>query len=154
MEIIDSFLNGSDATAKIRALQASGDLNNTLKILSPNFRLPRFREERGQRAERGCAAGGTGDQRIAHALERRTALLGKTDTNRVCAIIENHGGRSRLAFQNGGGVQCDFFRREPGAGSDSGIYLIRNGRTAGGVFDAVEDVHDRVSFPNSDFADS
>src|SRR5260370_30846219 len=136
MEIVDSLLNGSDATAKIRALQASGDLNNTLKILSPNFRLPRFRDERGQRAERGRAAGGTGDQGIAHAVEGRTALLGKTDTNGIRAIIENDGGRRRFAFQNGGGVQCDFLRREPGAGSDSGIYLVCDGRTAGGVLDA------------------
>jgi len=39
MEIVDSLLNGGDATAKIRALQASGHLNNTLKIFAPNFRL-------------------------------------------------------------------------------------------------------------------
>ena len=56
MQIVDSLLNGSDATAKIRALQPSGDLNNTLKIFAPNFRLPRFRDERGQGAERGRAA--------------------------------------------------------------------------------------------------
>src|SRR6266850_2367265 len=129
--------NGSNATSKIRALQASGDLNDTLKILAPNFRLPRFRGERGQRTERSRAAGGTGDQGIAHAVEGRTALLGKADANRICAIVENHGRGRRLAFQNGGGVQCDFFRREPGAGSNSRIHLICNGGTASGVFDAV-----------------
>src|ERR1700676_1008185 len=98
MQIVDSLLNGSDATAKIRALQASGDLNNTLKIFAPNFRLPRFGDERGQRAERSSAARGTGDQSIAHAVEGRTTLFGKADADRIRAIIENHGRGRRLAF--------------------------------------------------------
>src|ERR1700687_6503824 len=120
MEIIDSLLNGGDAAAKIRALQASGDLNYTLKVFAPNFRLSGFGNERGQRAERGRAAGGAGHERIAHAVERRTALLGETDANRICAIIENYGRCSRLASQYGGGGQSDFLRREGGAGSEGG----------------------------------
>src|SRR5712692_10669846 len=153
MQTVDSLLNGSDATAKIRSLEASGDLNNTLKVFAPDFRLACFRDERGQRAERGRAPGGTGDQGIAHAVERRTALLGKADANRIGAIIQNHGRCRRLAFQDRGGVQSDFLGREPGARSDRGIHLVRNGRTAGGVFDAVQHVHDRVSFPNLYLAD-
>src|SRR5260370_12455957 len=99
MEIADRLPNGSDATAKARTLQASGDLNNTLKIFAPDFRLPGFRDERSQGAERGRAAGGAGDQRIAHTVERRTALLGQADANRIGAIIENHWSCRRLAFQ-------------------------------------------------------
>src|ERR1700694_308664 len=135
MEIVDGLLNGSDATAKIRALQASGHLDNTLKIFAPNFRLSGFRDQRGQRAERGRTAGGAGHERIAHAVERRTALLGETDADRIGAIIENHRRRSRLASQYGGGVQSDFLRGKAGASSDSGIYLVSHGWTAGGVFD-------------------
>ncbi len=99
--------------------------------------MPGFGDEGSQRAERGRAAGGAGDQGIAHTVQRRTALLGKADANRIRAIVEDHGGCGRLAFQYGGGVHGDFLRREPGARSDSGNYLVRNGRTAGGVFDTV-----------------
>src|ERR1700687_6255222 len=135
MEIIDSLLNGGDAAAKIRALQASGDLNYTLKIFAPNFRLSGFANEGCQRAERGRTAGGTGHERIAQAVEQRTALLGETDADRIGAIIENYGRCRRLASQYGGGVQSDFLRREARAGSDGGAYLGRSSRDTCGGFD-------------------
>src|SRR6267143_3765515 len=49
MQVVDSLLNGSNAAAKVRSFQARGDLNKTLKIFAPNFRLPRLRDDRGQR---------------------------------------------------------------------------------------------------------
>ncbi len=71
-------------------------------------------------------------------------MFRKANANGVGAVIQNHGCCSRLAFQNRGRVDGDFFGSETGARGDRRIHLIGDRRAADGVFDSVENVYDRV----------
>jgi len=65
-------------------------------------------------------------------------LFGKANANGVGAVIENHRGCSRLAFQNRRGVDGDFLGSEARARGNRRIHLVGYGWTADGIFDAIQ----------------
>src|SRR6266700_604915 len=148
MQIVHRFLYRGDAGAEVHTFKASGDLYQSLQILAANFRLSRIHAEGRQGTKSCCAAGRTGQQRVAHTVERRAVLLGKANANGVGAVIENHWGCSRLALQNSRGVDRHFLGSETCACRYHGIHLVRNGRTADGILDSVQNVHDGVRVPS------
>ena len=90
--------------------------------------------------------GAAGQQGIAHGLERRPVALRETNSHRVGAIVAHHWRRRRFAFQNRRGVGRDLLRREAGARRHAGIDLKRNGRSADGIFDSVQNIDHAVNF--------
>ena len=68
MEIVDSFLDGSDARTKVHAFEAPRNFHKPLKILAADFRLAGVRTDRCKGAESRGATGGAGEERVAHTI--------------------------------------------------------------------------------------
>src|SRR4029077_14031026 len=112
------------------------------------FVLAGFGGNGGERTEGCSSTGAAGEQGVTHAIEGGTILGGETYADGVGAVVDDDGCGGRLAFQDSSSVNGDLLRRESGAGGNDRIDLIGYGRTADGVLDAVEDVHNVREFLN------
>ena len=79
-------------------------------------------------------------------IERAAAGFRKTDADGIDAVIENDGSGGGFAFENGGGVDGDFFRSEAGASGGGGIDLKSGSGAADGVFHSVENIDHAGNF--------
>src|SRR5579862_5278552 len=142
----DGLLDGSHAGAEANAFEAGGDAHVTLGIFAANFVLAGVGVEDGEGAERGGTASGAEDRSVHHLIEGSAAGIGEADADGIDAIVEDDRSGRRFAFENGGGVNGDFFGSEAGASGGQCIDLKGGSRAADGVLDAIKNVHDAVHF--------
>ena len=73
----------------------------------------------GQRAERGCLAGGADQQRVPDRVDGARVCSGIADANGVGTVVHDDRRGRRFALHDGAGVQLDLFRREAGPRGDA-----------------------------------
>src|SRR5207253_7430398 len=87
-----------NSTAQVRAFQTRCDGNIALEIFAANFSLPWNLDDVGQRSQCSGLASGSCEQVISNRVELYAVPRGKSNTQRISAVM-SHDGRARcLAF--------------------------------------------------------
>src|SRR5205823_8037466 len=123
VQIINGLLYRGRSAAQVSAFETPCNRNVALQVFAANLSLRRQFGYRRQRSESSRAPTATGKQRVAHRFKRRTIPRRKAHPNRIGSVVVHHRSGGGFAFEDGGGIGSDFFRRESGPRSHARVHL-------------------------------